>query len=335
MRIYYHLSHYVSHREAGLEYIRCLTSLGHEVETVPARLPECSVVILHDDPLALSEVRAALPNFGDRRIIAYCVWEGDRLPEMYRRKLEPYREIWTCSNWSRESFLELPGRVDVLPHVVRRVPFSPDDLAFARRVTGADDGHFLLFSIVDGINPRKNLAGLLGAFQAARAMCRKPLRLVLKQYRVEIPLSGLPGVYSLYGDFTRERMAALHAVTQAYVSAHHAEGWGLGISTSMAYGKPVAATGWSGNMEYMDDACSLPVPYTPISVSAEMCRRLPLFTPDMTWAEPDIPSLATLMCRMAEGRIPGDLPEKAAAITSRFGPRAIAERLQELLDNPA
>lgn len=335
MRIYYHLSPYISHREAGIEYVRCLESLGYVVETRPERLPECSTVILHDDPMALPQVRASLPNFGDRRVIAYCVWEGDRLPEPYRQRLEVYREIWTCSAWVREVFHELPARVDVVPHVVRRLPFSREDAEFARWAAGADDGEFLLFSVIDGINPRKNLAGLLGAFQAARAVSRVPLRLVLKQYRVNLPLGDIPGVRSLFGNFTRGQMAALHAVSQAYVSAHHAEGWGLGISTSMAYGRPVAATGWSGNMEYMNAGCSLPVPYTMVAVSDEMCRKLPLFTPDMSWASPDIPALAGAMCRMAEGRIPEDLPGKASAISERFGARAVAARLKELLENPA
>ena len=335
MRIYYHLSPYLSHREAGLEYIWCLSQLGHEVETDPQRLSDCSVVILHDDPMALPELRAALPDLSGKRVVAYCVWEGDKLPEAYKANLAGYDEIWTCSNWVKKTFAELPARVEVLPHVVRRLPFGPEDLEFARKAVGADDGHFLFYSIIDGINPRKNLIGLIAAFRAAGAICKIPLRLVVKQYRVEMPLDGIPGIRSLFGVFSRERMAALHAVTQAYVSAHHAEGWGLGLSTAMAYGKPVVATGWSGNMEYMNTGCSLPVPYNLGPVSMEMCRRLPLFTPDMSWADPDTAAMAKIMCRVAEGRIPSELPQKAAAITARIGPNAIAERQRELLAESA
>ncbi len=330
MRIFYHLSSYISHREAGLEYVRCLESLGHEVVLQADGLPGCSVVILHDDPLALPGILASLPDLSGKRVIAYCVWEGSLLPERYVDILAHFREIWTCSDWVRRTFASLPAKVRVLPHVVRRPRFSSDDLTFARHAVG-EEGAFLFFSIVDGINPRKNLIGLLGAFNLARNSCRLPMRLVLKQYRLELNLSGLPGVCSLHGDYTSGQMAALHVVSGAYVSAHHAEGWGLGLSTAMAFGKPVIATGWSGNMEYMNGICSLPVPYELGPVSSDMCRRLPLFTPEMQWAEPDIRIMAEFMCRVAEGRIPEDLPRKAAAAVERFGPEAVGRRLQELL----
>ena len=51
----------------------------------------------------------------------------------------------------------------------------------------------------------------------------------------------------------------------AYASLHRAEGFGLTIADAMALGKPVVATGYSGNLEFMTDANGYLVPSTLVS----------------------------------------------------------------------
>ena len=51
-------------------------------------------------------------------------------------------------------------------------------------------------------------------------------------------------------------MAALFARADCYVSLHRAEGFGLTLAESMALGKPVIATGFSGNTDFMTPANS-------------------------------------------------------------------------------
>src|SRR5688572_32239647 len=47
-----------------------------------------------------------------------------------------------------------------------------------------------------------------------------------------------------------------------YVSLHRSEGLGLTMAEAMARAKPVIATGYSGNLDFMNDANSYLVPYT-------------------------------------------------------------------------
>jgi len=191
---------------------------------------------------------------------------------------------------------------------------------------------FRFFSIVDSVNPRKNVQALLAAFSSLRfLMSRKPV-LFLKQYRTDFDYSGIPGVYSISGELTDGQMAALHIEADAYVSAHHAEGWGLGLSAAMAYGKPVIATGYSGNMDFMDADNSFPIPYAMTPVSEEMCDLLPLFSKDMHWAEIDQQALVKTMHQAAKGDIPPKLLHNTSRITRRFGREQVAERLRELLE---
>ncbi|MDR0827126.1 MAG: glycosyltransferase [Desulfovibrio sp.] len=333
MRIFYHLSHYISHRLSGLDFTECLRFLGHEVSHAPEDADLADAAVLHDDPLNYAAVYAHCPVLRRLPVAAFCVWESDVLPEAYVEALRPVRRIWTPSSFSCAAIASRYPRASVLPHVVRRRNPGADDLSFAVHALGGTKKAFRFFSIIDSVNPRKNISGLLSAFAALRRIAGDPAQLVLKQYRSCFDLSSIPGVISVEGDLSAGRIAALHILSDAYVSAHHAEGWGLGISEAMAFGKPVLATGWSGNMDFMDQKNSFPVPYRLSRISGEMCERIPLFTRDMTWADIDLNALVAIMRQVLEGRIPRDLPAKAAEITVRFGPEAVARRMAELLDD--
>ena len=64
------------------------------------------------------------------------------------------------------------------------------------------------------------------------------------------------------------------AACDCYVSLHRAEGFGLTLAEAMAIGKPVIATGYSGNVDFMNDANSYLVDYE-IGASRPRMRDLP------------------------------------------------------------
>ncbi|MDR0339156.1 MAG: glycosyltransferase [Desulfovibrio sp.] len=331
MRIYYHLSDYVSHRITGMEYVACLRALGHEVSHEAAAIEQADVAIIHDEPWIYAGLLARYPGLGRVRRVACCVWESDALPPAYAEALRLVNEVWTPSRFSLQIIAPHCASASVLPHVVRRIPPTRAAMVFASEALAPAQGAFRFFSIVDAANPRKNAEALIAAFRAVAGISRRPVALVLKQYRRVLDFSAVPGIISIDGECSAEEIAALHSLCDAYVSAHHAEGWGLGLSEAMAWGKPVIATGWSGNMEFMNEDNSFPVPYTVSPVSKRMCEAHPRWTTDMRWAEVDRQALVAVMGRVAEGRVPVSLPAKAAAITDRFGPETVSLRLEALL----
>ena len=83
---------------------------------------------------------------------------------------------------------------------------------------------------------------------------------------------------------SREQMHALVNECETYISLHRSEGYGLTIAEAMSLGKPVVATGYSGNMDFMNEENSILVPFkiTSIGPGSEP------YPQDSVWAQPDI-----------------------------------------------
>ena len=91
----------------------------------------------------------------------------------------------------------------------------------------------------------------------------------------------------------------LTASCDCYVSLHRAEGFGLTLAEAMYLGKPVIATGYSGNLDFMNDENGLLVDYqlVPIGPGA------PPYPADGEWADPNIDHAATLMRLVFDDRV--------------------------------
>ena len=123
----------------------------------------------------------------------------------------------------------------------------------------------------------------------------------------------------------RSHVQALQRCADAYVSLHRAEGFGLGLAESMRIGKPVIATAWSGNMEFMTAENSCLVGYRMISVGE---GEYPHHA-GQRWAEPDVECAARHMRRLvAEPAFAKRIGGRAAQdISQRFSAHNTAMQL--------
>jgi glycosyltransferase involved in cell wall biosynthesis len=95
------------------------------------------------------------------------------------------------------------------------------------------------------------------------------------------------------------KVLAFFASADAYVSLHRAEGLGLGLMESMALGKPVIATGWSGNMDFMDQSCACLVRYRRTALEGNHPFYKPAFAgKDAFWVEPMVDDAASWMRKL-------------------------------------
>ncbi len=94
----------------------------------------------------------------------------------------------------------------------------------------------------------------------------------------------------------RQKFNALVDCCDCYVSLHRAEGFGLCIAEAMYFGKPAIATGWSGNMAFMNAHNSFPVRFT----VEELQVNAPPYRKGSRLAEPDLSHAAELMGQVGE-----------------------------------
>jgi glycosyltransferase involved in cell wall biosynthesis/SAM-dependent methyltransferase len=243
-------------------------------------------------------------EFFDRRYtIGVWHWEISTFPREWCGAFEYVDEIWVASEHTASSLASIsPKPVQVIPPPVEPPPIA--DLT--RADLGLPDGFLFLF-IFDfmSVSERKNPLGLIEAFARAFAPGEGPV-LVLKSIngektieafeRLKLSAAGRPDVLVIDRYFSPEATVALTAVCDCYVSLHRAEGFGLTMAEAMALGKPVIATGFSGNLTYMSDENSYLVRYRMERIP-EGCAPYPA---GAEWAGPDIEDAARLMRHVYE-----------------------------------
>jgi hypothetical protein len=108
-------------------------------------------------------------------------------------------------------------------------------------------------------------------------------------------IAGRSDIHLLDGYVSAERKNAMMAACDCYVSLHRSEGFGLTMAEAMSYGRPVIATGYSGNLEFMNETNSYLVPYSLCQIPTDWA-----FSPGAEWADPDIEAAAALMRHVYE-----------------------------------
>ena len=118
---------------------------------------------------------------------------------------------------------------------------------------------------------------------------------------------------------------ALIAACDIVLSLHRSEGFGLVPAEAMLLGKPVIATGWSGNTDFMDRSNSALVGY----------RLVPVIDPRQVyqgglWAEPNVADAVAHLRRLADGaeerRRLGERARESVRASLGAGPLARALR---------
>jgi glycosyltransferase involved in cell wall biosynthesis len=287
-----------------------------------------------------------LPGFIDRvgrdylqgSRIGVWAWETDTIPKSWRRAFEFVDEIWVNSSFMAQNIAPAaPVPVVALPPPVEPPP-AP---ATAHRL-GLPDDDFLFLFMFDYLSTvqRKNPIGLIEAFKSAFAVGEGP-RLLLKTINAPLrPMDeehvlwaadGRPDIHVIDRSLSGEQRDGLIEGCDCYVSLHRSEGFGLTLAEAMAVGKPVIATGYSGNLEFMDEQNSYLLDYELARVGAE-CE---IYPPEGEWAEPSVEHAAELMGRVCGA--PGEamrIGERARAdiasnLSARATGMAMRARLQE------
>jgi glycosyltransferase involved in cell wall biosynthesis len=81
-----------------------------------------------------------------------------------------------------------------------------------------------------------------------------------------------------------------------FLSLHRSEGFGFPLGEAMYFGKPVIATGYSGNLEFMNETNACLVPFRLVPVRPGSYPR----TDRQVWADPDVDAAVRGMVRIID-----------------------------------
>jgi glycosyltransferase involved in cell wall biosynthesis len=237
-------------------------------------------------------------------------WETNTIPSSWQQAFALIDEIWVYSRFMAQNIGAVaPVPVSTLPPPVER----PEEPVAPLRL-GVPEGFLFLF-VFDYLSTvqRKNPVGLIEAFRQAFAPGEGP-QLLIKTINAPLrPLAeeellwrahGRADIHIIDCSLSRGELDGLMAACDCYVSLHRSEGFGLTMAEAMAIGKPVIATGYSGNVDFMNSANSLLIDYAMGRVGPE-CE---IYPPEGEWAEPSVEHAAELM-----RRVHGD-PRQAAQL---------------------
>lgn len=271
------------------------------------RAPEVQLLCVNPEQLPGLAAELGLDAEDEQRPgyrIGVFGWEVQGAPEGWRAAFDLVDEVWVYSSWVAEQVARAADvPVVVMPLPVEAPPAAPDTAALPLELGDA----FTFLFVFDFFSTlaRKNPLGLVEAFKQAFAPGEGP-RLVIKtingEHRLEAreqlryATEGREDILIVDATLSRPQLDALFARMDAYVSLHRAEGFGLTLAETMAIGKPVVATGYSGNTDFMTPSNSWLVDYdlVPVGKDAEH------YPADAMWAEPSVADAARALREVVE-----------------------------------
>jgi glycosyltransferase involved in cell wall biosynthesis len=256
---------------------------------------------INSDQLIAAHHRIEPDFFNDRYVIGQWFWELEESPSWFSDAYPYVNELWAPSRFIESMLIRsVPERIHV-EYVPLPVHAPEIDVTLNRQYFGLDDRFMFLF-VFDfmSVMKRKNPLGLIEAFTQAFSDGNGP-QLVIKTINGDkrpleyetlgAAISAQSGVTLIDKYFTKIETATLTSLADCYVSLHRSEGLGLTMSEAMALGVPVIATGYSGNLDFMNGENSLLVPSSQVAVG----EGAEGYSPHAMWVEPDISAAASHM----------------------------------------
>lgn len=280
--------------------------------------------ILHLNPPMMPRAILSLgrANYAKTYNIGYWAWELEKLPPEWLRALRYVNAVFAPSDFTRAAIQNAAAfPVVTIPHPVILQKAEQG----VRRRLGIPEDAFLvatIFNLGSSLG-RKNPMAMLRAFQKfvsaePRAMFviktdnPDPRRLDASASEIAAFRDGVsqtPNVVLISERWPAERISGLIAESNAYLSLHRSEGFGLSIAEAILRRVPAVATAWSGNLDFCCPHATWLVTAKQIPVSDAHPEFIGLT--HATWADPDADEAARHLTAIAAD------PEAARAKAER------------------
>jgi glycosyltransferase involved in cell wall biosynthesis len=285
-----------------------------------------NIVCVNADGLPAFAHEAGWRFFENRYTIGVWWWETSEFPARFLDAFEYVDEVWVGSRFVAEALTAVsPVPVVAVPIPVRFVeppPLKPGEYGWPSRFTYLFSWDYC--SVFARKNPLAVVEAYIAAFEqdAGAALvlkCINPGFDPVGHRKVKEAIAGREDIVLIDDYLDPGDKDRLMRSCDCYVSLHRSEGLGLTMAEAMFHGKPVIATGYSGNADFMTNENSYPVRYelVPIGEGASP------YPPDGVWAEPDVAEASRLMRHVFEH--PEDAARRAERAASDIRTRFSAE----------
>jgi glycosyltransferase involved in cell wall biosynthesis/SAM-dependent methyltransferase len=243
--------------------------------------------------------------FHSRYTIGLWWWEVDRFPERWLEAFDHVDEVWAATDHVADAL----SPISPVPVVKITLPVSlPEFERLPRERLGLPEGFTYLF-VFDHLSvfERKNPLGLIEAFKRAFApgegatlvlKCMNAERRPEDHARLLEAAATHPDVHVIDRHVPRAEKDAMIAACDCYASLHRSEGFGLSMAEAMLLEKPVVATGYSGNLDFMTAESAFLVDHELVEVGAGNDP----YPADARWAAPDLDHAAAQLRAVFDDR---------------------------------
>ncbi|WP_278616663.1 glycosyltransferase family 4 protein [Planktothrix agardhii] len=280
----------------------------------------------------------SLDYFKDRYNIGFWFWELPKFPSEWEFAFDFFDEIWTASGYVAESV----SRRSHIPVVKIPLCIELDKPSLTRQELGLPENKLIfLFTFDFGSSfIRKNPLATIKAFQQAFGEFNEDVILVIKfsnahhypaqREQLLSIVKDWSSIHIIEGHLPKQKIHALLYNCDCYVSLHCAEGFGLGMAEAMFYGKPVIATAYSSNMDFMNVGNSFLVQYDLVTTTEDYGP----YPKGSIWAEADVDHAASAMRYVFENYTQAKkIGDKAAEdIHLLLSPEAAGVKIQHRLE---
>jgi glycosyltransferase involved in cell wall biosynthesis len=298
-------------------------------------------ITINPDTLYLLPLWVNYTEWAKKYNVAYWFWELENFPQEWRYVLPIIDEIWVNTEFVATAMRQAHSRVIKIPFAIE---FEKPSVQLSREYFRLPEQGFLFLTVFDfqSAVARKNPQAVIKAFLSAFRKNDSNAFLILKSINGHLHAQAFAELKSIANNdsrilfideqFSSEEVRGLMQCADCYVSLHRSEGLGLGMAESMYLGKPVIATAYSGNLEFMNAQTACLIPYQEIAVGPNEY----LFSTQQKWADPDIQEAATAMQKMCSDRdYRNQLGNNAQIYMHQFHSfavmgKAISQRLEQL-----
>lgn len=309
-------------------------------------------------------------NMHGRYRIGLWFWELDTFPDEMAAGLRSVDEVWVTSEFVRDA-IRTKAPEDFPIFVIPLGADYPDSdadrgIGISRSQLGLPEDATIVGFTFDHASrlTRKNALGLIAAFEAAFPMPSEvpseapeqtitsitpPPVLVLKTLNADrFPedaailreaIAARSDMLLIERQYSFAEQRAFVREIDVLVSLHRSEGYGYILLEAMGLGTPVIATGYSGNLAFMNPDNSWLIPHSMVQVGEGNGQ----YSPGGRWAEPDLVVAAQTIRSVVEKRLDAAVQQRciraaievAPVIDGRAGAEFVERRLRQIRDQRA